>query len=341
MYVIALLTNTWGPWAPAVCVAVAFVGAIVIYAVGAPRSSNRPRGLRAFVGFERLWVRPFVVFAYAFGALACLALGVAAIVALGCTLDPSQLAIPIVWAVVVIAVAELLWRIVCELVMLFVRLCEDVHGWRMQANEKTAPIAGQDEVPTVGTVSSRPAEPAALPLHEETTAASWAPASGSGPEAAPIAGTPIQPPTASFAGPVSSGAAAPAAVLPVAPEPMVFAGAPSEAVLGDDGNLQPNEDPFALPVEELPTVFDAATYEAYAARGAFDVPPASDCGPSVAPAPESLGGWEAAPADEANAAASAPEVALGGYGYPAWNCACGTVGNTGAYCGQCGRPRPC
>lgn len=342
MYVITLLGNTWGPWALVACAAVALVGAVVIYAIGAPRLSDRPRGFRAFVGFERLWVRPFMVFAYAFGALGCLALAVAAIAALVFTFDPAQLVVPIVAVVVGTAAAELLWRIACELVLLFVRLCEDVHAWRTLANESAASAVSvtHNEQPVANGAPSQPVEPAASPSQGEVEASSWAPVPGAGLEVTPLVGASMRPAASSFVEGAAPVIAAESPVLSVAPESAVFVAPMSESTSDNDENSQLHEDPFALPVEELPTVFDAATYEAYAARGAFDALPANDCGPRMVPAPESLGEWETVPV-EANAPVSVSEPSLGGYGYPAWNCVCGAVGNTGAYCGQCGRPRPC
>lgn len=82
--------------------------------------------------------------------------------------------------------------------------------------------------------------------------------------------------------------------------------------------------------EEIPTVFDASTYDEYASRGAF----AEYEAPSEKMAP-------AVPAGRPGYGDAAPTSVLPpvGYGFPAWDCACGSRGNTGAYCGQCGCPR--
>ena len=67
-------------------------------------------------------------------------------------------------------------------------------------------------------------------------------------------------------------------------------------------------------------MFDATTYDEFASRGAFG-PYEEPSGP--VPAPYLV-----------------PPEETYGYGYPAWDCACGSRGNTGAFCGNCGRPRP-
>lgn len=81
---------------------------------------------------------------------------------------------------------------------------------------------------------------------------------------------------------------------------------------------------------EIPTVFDASTYDEYASRGAFAEYEAS---------PEEMA--PAVPVGRPDYDDAAPTSVLPpvGYGFPAWDCACGSRGNTGAYCGQCGCPR--
>lgn len=330
------------PVATVVCAGAALVAAAAICAALAPRgAAGGERGLRAFLGFKRLWVRPVVTFCYVFGACA----GVSVWIGYLAVLLPSLVGAPLDQWVTALAVAtffaavfEVGLRVGCELVMLFVGLCEEGRGRTQGAETSPAPAA----VVPAPAAGAEACANGGVPV-----AGTEAPANGAGQpcrnDGMPVGGAQVRPNgavPASFAErtrvmpAVGEVPVAPAVQVAPPPAPM----APAVPVPREPEPVAPPEAPG--PVDETafgPTVFDAQSYAAYVEQGFAE----ASWSEAEQPFAEAACDRSAQPAvaDEPPAEVDVPRPAPRGFGFPPWNCACGSVGNTGAYCGHCGRPR--
>lgn len=282
----------------AVCALVTLAVAIVLYLLCSPRSvgnnANGARGFRAFLSFDKLCLRSMVRFFYLLGAVGgvVLFIGMVVLMLTGRVALYGYLSVPATCAIVFACIVayEIVLRAACELVFALCRMADDVACLR----------AGTQEAGEGDCASEQPGSTPCKAVAVDS-------------DAVPV-GQPV--PTV-----------LPTQPMPVSDTPKVAADPIVEQVAPMDE--EPSVEASAA-YGEIPTVFDASTYDEYASRGAFAEYEASPEG--TAPT---------MPVGRPDYGDAAPTSVLPpvGYGFPAWDCVCGSRGNTGAYCGQCGCPR--
>ncbi len=322
---------------------VTLVASVALY-VACPSQvkPSGPRGPRAFFALDRLCAASVVRLLYLVGAVGGLLFFIASVVVLfmGGYVEPPVGYVAALLALTVVYEAVL--RIVCELVMLAFRLSEGVAALRDDVAGLSTRVSQMADVSSDGVErmagGANVVADALAPLSACVPALLKALSEGSIPRSSAGGAD-----ACGSDGQTGDGAPDEGAVL-----------CPAQAGLpvGQDAEVvaEVAEPPMAVRYEEIPAVFDATTYDEYASRGAFGpyaVPEEEVAVPvEVAIPPQ----WPDAPAvyerlsevPESGALDSyAPEPAGRiGYGFPAWDCVCGSLGNTGAFCGNCGRPRP-
>lgn len=158
---------------PAVAVvtaAVSLIVSIVLYAlfVLGPLPPDQ-RGVRAFANFDRCVAAPFLKFCYLLLAVSCLAFGAVAVVAGAVERASAGAGVAVLGALgdlAVLLVVQVVLRVVFELLMLPLRLADDVHALRCgRCGEAPAPAAdaGDPSVPADLGPSAAPRESAQAP----------------------------------------------------------------------------------------------------------------------------------------------------------------------------------
>lgn len=307
----------------AVWAAVTLLAAVVLYVLCPPKAkASGPRGVRSFFSFDRRCMVSATRFVYLFGSVGGLTFLAASVVVLFFLGNYAEPPVGYLAALVaVVAVFEVLLRIVCELVVAVARMAEDTAALRDGVDGLASHVSqlscdrGSLSAEAERLVGELGAQVGALAAHVAATAVAASPSQpaevpAEEPPRAPQASGDAEEPPSPVAGgaqdvPHGAGAVAPGSFGPEA------AGAPVETAQPPAAGIR---------YEEIPAVFDATTYDEFASRGAFG-PYEEPSGP--VPAPYLV-----------------PPEETYGYGYPAWDCACGSRGNTGAFCGNCGRPRP-
>ncbi len=310
-----------GTVALAVWAVLTLIAAIVLYAVCPPKTkASEPRGFRAFLSLDHHCAASVTRFLYLLGSVGGLTFLVASVVVLfmGGYVEP-----PIgylVALVAVVAVFEVLLRIACELVVLVVAMAENtaalrvgVDGLATEASRAPQEGASPEVVQLMGELGAQVealartvAGVAAPQLPVVEAAAVEAPQEPRQPERP----EPAEEPSA----PVADNVVGVTYVAQPIAQPEGVAAETTEVL------VEVAQPPMTARYEEIPAVFDATTYDEYASRGAFE--PYEELVEEVPPT------YMDSPAE------------VYGYGYPAWDCPCGSRGNTGAFCGNCGRPRP-
>ena len=356
----------------AICLAATLAVSAVVTVASRPRAAAAPsRGLAGFLAFEKICFVGVARFVYAFLAVGCLVFSLAGgavyLVNLGFG-TPASIACAL-GTVASAAAFELALRMVFEVAVLLVRALERLAEKPLapaaqapaylaapQAQHPASPAPGRHAAPAAQAVSAprphvaapEPAEPApvpskpaeAHPVHqarpEEVVVrprAHHVPARPEGP-AAGEEGLPHDPA-------VEFGAQVVEDEMPGRPF------RPTDDMTFDDCGPDPEPEPVVEPAAEpepeasfepVPSLEPDQAPEPVREPSYEDVDVEAELRDRAALRAERRARREARSEDAlAPAPAGEPRVERAPTG---WDCACGSLGNTGAYCGYCGTPRP-